>query len=118
MALDEFVAAKRKAKALLEERFHPSKRIAVPTQRLHVKGFPSAGDLVVVGVSRINDIATECVLLEFADTTGFVLLKDEGSKILSPGNIDVAYVRRANKDSGVAPSSRTNYQSSSNYRLV
>jgi translation initiation factor 2 alpha subunit (eIF-2alpha) len=106
------------AKALLEEKFNPPKRITVPTQRLHSKEFPSAGDLVVVGVLLVTNIAAECILLEYADTTGFLLLKHGVSKVLSPGDIEVAYVLRANKDSGILHPTLSDDQSSSNYRLV
>ena len=43
--------------------------------------FPSAGDLVGIEALSTNYIAAESVLLEYAHTTGFLLVKDEDNKV-------------------------------------
>jgi hypothetical protein len=88
-------------KALLEARFSSFKAYQCAYSTPLCQYFPSVGDLVVIGLSYTNDLATDCVLLEYANTTGFLLLRDEHNKVLSPGDLKVAYARRANKDSGI-----------------
>jgi hypothetical protein len=55
----------------------------------------------MIRVDYVNDLVAHCTFLEFQEMEGYVLLNDEGERILEVGDVDVALVRHADAESGI-----------------
>jgi hypothetical protein len=99
--IETFLKEKSKAKEIIEARFHPSDLRSTIKQRVLEKEFPDFGDLVVIRVVYTDELAAECMLLEYNEQGAFLLRDDEDPQdILVPGNVRIAFVLRANKTNG------------------